>query len=55
MIGNSEEADIVPARRLGMRAIRVAIEEPAPAVTLAGACVTSLDQVPDVLRAWQRA
>jgi len=55
MIGNSEEADIVPALRLGMRAIRVAIEEPAPAVTQAGACVTSLDQVPDVLRAWQRA
>jgi FMN phosphatase YigB (HAD superfamily) len=54
MVGNSEEADIVPALRLGMRAIRVAIEEPAPAVTQAGACLTSLDQVPDVLREWQR-
>jgi len=55
MVGNSEEADIVPALRLGMQAIRVAIEEPAPAVTAAGACVTGLDQAARVLRAWAGA
>jgi FMN phosphatase YigB (HAD superfamily) len=53
MIGNSEVADIAPALRLGMRAIRVAIEEP-PAPTAASACVTGLDQVPELLRAWDR-
>jgi FMN phosphatase YigB (HAD superfamily) len=52
MIGNSEQADIEPALRFGMRAIRVAIEEPVPAVTAAGVCVTELAQVPDVLQMW---
>jgi putative hydrolase of the HAD superfamily len=54
MIGNSEVADIEPALRLGMRAIRVAIEEPPPMMTAAGACVTGLDEVPDVLQKWDR-
>jgi len=55
MIGNSELADIEPALRLGMRAIRVAIEEPPPMATAAGACVTGLEQVPEVLQVWDRA
>lgn len=52
MIGNSEEADIVPARRLGMGAIRVAIEEPRPPTTEADATVDSLADALGVLRAW---
>jgi putative hydrolase of the HAD superfamily len=52
MIGDSEVKDIQPAIRLGMRAIRVAIEEPPPAATCAQASVTSLRQVQFVLREW---
>ncbi len=53
MIGNSEYADITPAIRLGMRAILVAIEDPPPPATAAGACVTGLDQALDVLQKWR--
>ena len=52
MVGNSEDADIAPAVRLGMRTILVAIEDPAPNRTAADACVTGLDQVLAVLRSW---
>ena len=52
MIGNSEQADVEPALRLGMRAIRVAIEEPAPAETAANASVSGLHQALDVLEDW---
>ena len=52
MVGNSEEADIEPAARLGMKTILVAIECPAPSATAAGACVTSLDQALAVLESW---
>lgn len=53
MIGNSEYADITPAVGLGMRAILVAIEDPPPLATAAGACVTGLDQALDILQKWQ--
>jgi FMN phosphatase YigB (HAD superfamily) len=49
MIGNSERNDILPALALGMRAIRVAIEEPPPPATAAHALVTSLGE--ELLRA----
>jgi FMN phosphatase YigB (HAD superfamily) len=52
MVGNSELKDIEPARRLGMRAICVAIEEPPSATTRAQASVTSLCQVQFVLSEW---
>jgi putative hydrolase of the HAD superfamily len=52
MIGNSEQADVEPALRLGMRAIRVAIEEPAPAVTAADAWASELHQALCVLEDW---
>jgi FMN phosphatase YigB (HAD superfamily) len=53
MIGDSERADIAPARRLGMRAILVAIEDPPPLSTSANCCATTLSEVLDVLREWQ--
>jgi len=52
MVGDSEVRDIRPARQLGIRAIRVCIEEPSPAATCADASVTSLRQVQSVLREW---
>ena len=50
MVGNREQIDIEPAIALGMRAILVAIEDPPPAVTVAEAVATSLDQVAAILR-----
>jgi FMN phosphatase YigB (HAD superfamily) len=52
MVGDSEVKDIQPAIRLGMRAIRVSIEEPPPAATCAQASLTSLSQVQCVLQEW---
>jgi FMN phosphatase YigB (HAD superfamily) len=43
-VGNSEAADIVPARELGMYAIRVAIEEPPPASSRAHVIAGSLSE-----------
>jgi FMN phosphatase YigB (HAD superfamily) len=54
MIGNSEPNDIAPAVALGMRALRVAIEEPPPEHSAAHAVVTSLDEAAAVLRSWLR-
>jgi len=53
MIGNSERADIVPAVRRGMRAIRVSIEEPLPRTTAADSHATSLLDVVEILRRWK--
>ncbi len=52
MVGDSEIKDIEPAQALGMRAIRVSIEQPPPATTRADASVTSLQEVQFVLREW---
>ena len=54
MIGNSEVNDIQPAVALGMRVLRVAIEEPAPRETAAHAVAISLEQAAAVLRNWWR-
>ncbi|MGQ0670552.1 MAG: HAD family hydrolase [Actinomycetota bacterium] len=54
MVGNSEPMDVEPALAFGMRAIRVAIEEPVPDESAADAVVASLDEAADVLRAWVR-
>jgi FMN phosphatase YigB (HAD superfamily) len=54
MIGDSEEKDIVPAKQLGMTAIRVAIEGAAPAHSRADAVVTTLAQAASVVRRWLR-
>jgi FMN phosphatase YigB (HAD superfamily) len=54
MIGDSEEKDIVPAKQLGMTAIRVAIEGAAPARSRADAVVTTLAQAASVVRRWLR-
>jgi FMN phosphatase YigB (HAD superfamily) len=50
MIGNDERADVEPADRLGMAVIRVAIQEPPPAWTLATRLVTSLAEARSALR-----
>lgn len=50
LIGNSEHNDIQPALALGLYAIRVAIEEPMPAFTLAHRAVGSLHDAAAVLR-----
>jgi putative hydrolase of the HAD superfamily len=52
MIGNSEAFDVEPAISLGMRAIRVAIEEPRPAISRAHAIACSLHEVAEILRSW---
>ena len=52
MVGDSELKDIEPARRLGMRAIRVSVEEPPSPATCAHATATSLRQAQSILRKW---
>jgi HAD superfamily hydrolase (TIGR01509 family) len=52
IIGNSERNDIQPALALGMRTIRVAIEEPAPSATAAHALATSLAEAAAILKSW---
>jgi HAD superfamily hydrolase (TIGR01509 family) len=52
MVGNSESKDVLPARRLGIRTIRVAIEEPRPTNSQADAVADSLDEVARLLHAW---
>ncbi len=54
MVGNSETNDIEPAARLGMRTIRVAIEEPAPApgTSVADTVAGSLPAVASIVAGW---
>jgi len=52
MIGNSELKDVLPAVGMGMRVIRVAIEESKPAASAAQAVVGSLAEAAAVLRGW---
>ena len=52
MIGDSETSDIEPAKALGMRAIRVAIEVPRPGTSAADAVATDLRQVADIVTRW---
>jgi FMN phosphatase YigB (HAD superfamily) len=52
VIGNSERNDIEPALALGMRTLRVAIEEPAPTATAAHALATSLAEASAILKSW---
>jgi HAD superfamily hydrolase (TIGR01509 family) len=52
MVGNSEANDVVPAKNLGMRTVRVCIEEPPPTKSAANAVVTSLREVEQLFRAW---
>jgi FMN phosphatase YigB (HAD superfamily) len=49
VIGNSETNDIQPAKAFGMRAIRVAIDEPPPPATSADYVCASLAEVEAVL------
>jgi FMN phosphatase YigB (HAD superfamily) len=55
MIGDSEVKDIQPAVGIGMHAIRVAIETPAPANSAAHAVVTTLAQAASILTRWAPA
>ena len=55
MVGNSEDKDVRPARALGMRVIRVAIEEPVPASSQADAVTDSLHEVARLLTSWSAA
>jgi putative hydrolase of the HAD superfamily len=50
MVGDSEANDIEPAHERGMFTIRVAIEEPPSATTVADRVCTSLPEVASVLR-----
>jgi FMN phosphatase YigB (HAD superfamily) len=53
MIGNPEPNDIRPAVALGMRAIRVAIEEPPPtSIDAADAIATDLEAVLTTVSSW---
>jgi putative hydrolase of the HAD superfamily len=52
VVGDSEAKDIQPALAMGMRAMRVAIEEPPPASSAAHAVVSSLAQARSTLAAW---
>jgi HAD superfamily hydrolase (TIGR01509 family) len=52
MIGNSEANDIQPAVELGMRTIRVAIEEPLPTSSTAHAVVATPGAALDFLDEW---
>jgi HAD superfamily hydrolase (TIGR01509 family) len=54
MVGNSESKDVLPARQLGIRTIRVAIEEPKPTGSRAEAVTVSLEEVARLLLAWAR-
>ncbi|HZC98747.1 MAG TPA: HAD family hydrolase [Actinomycetes bacterium] len=54
MVGNTESKDVRPARQLGMRTIRVAIEEPEPASSEADAVTGSLEEVTRLLVTWAR-
>jgi FMN phosphatase YigB (HAD superfamily) len=50
IVGNSETSDILPALDLGLIAVLVAIEQPPPIFSSADAVVTSLEDVPAILR-----
>ena len=52
VVGNSEVRDIRPAQSLGIRSLRVAIEEPQPAVSAADHVTRTLYDAAEVLRAW---
>jgi FMN phosphatase YigB (HAD superfamily) len=52
MVGNSEPKDILPAKRLGLRTIRVAIEEPKPPTSQADAVTSSFEEVTHLLQVW---
>ena len=52
MIGNSESADIFGAKALGIRTVRVAIEEPVPDHSGADAVVSSLADALVAVEAW---
>jgi HAD superfamily hydrolase (TIGR01509 family) len=52
MVGNSEAKDIEPAVQLGMRAIRVAIEEPPPITSAADVILTDLGAVRQLIARW---
>ena len=55
MIGNSEANDILPAKHLGMRTIRVAIEEALPASSAADTVAASLGEAMSALDSWSKA
>jgi FMN phosphatase YigB (HAD superfamily) len=55
VIGNSEALDVLPARALGLRAVRVAIEEPPPETSAANTVARSLHEAAAVVRALCRA
>lgn len=52
MVGNSERNDVLPAVALGLRVLRVAIEEAPPLATAAHGVATSLPEAAAVLRRW---
>jgi FMN phosphatase YigB (HAD superfamily) len=55
MIGNSERNDIIPARAMGLRTIRVCIEEPRARDGVADFVVVSLSDVCECLESWIHA
>jgi FMN phosphatase YigB (HAD superfamily) len=52
MVGNSEVNDVEPAKALGMRAVRVCIEQPPPVESAADAIATSLNEVAAIIDEW---
>lgn len=52
MVGDSEANDIAPSAALGMRTIRVAVQYPIEAETVADATAASLSEVRDLISRW---
>jgi FMN phosphatase YigB (HAD superfamily) len=55
VIGNSETLDVRPAEALGVRVVRVALEEPPPAGSDADQVASSLGEAADIVRWWSRS
>jgi FMN phosphatase YigB (HAD superfamily) len=52
MLGNNEEADVIPAKRLGMRTVLVHPDDPPPRTSAADAVAPTLETAAAVLREW---
>ncbi len=52
MAGDDEANDIVPARAMGMRTVRVTVQHPLGAGTVADAVAATLDELQHILAGW---
>jgi len=52
VLGDSEEKDIAPAKALGMKTVRVCIEQALPAASEADVVVSSLEDAASAVATW---